>query len=235
MKKICFIWIVILSYCAQLSAQTVTDNPLQKVFTPQMFALSNFSLQAGLNNTVYTEFYKKPTTAIDLRFAYDMSARCVFGLQANLLGAMNYNYTDGMKAKSDTLNDYLLNYELTFSTMNIYLFNRIYLANNTHKRWGLYMATNVGAALVKVKAEPTQSYDANKYEPRPQGIQAGAHTIPTAGLGLGAHWKVGAFLLLPEVMMCMPLNSVKSPYSYNPLPFHFQFNAGVAVPFGKRE
>lgn len=241
MKKNLYLLLATLLSCANIYAQTVTDNPLQKVFRPQMFEMANFSVQVGVNNTLYSGFYNRATSGIDVRIAYDLSRRCVFGLQANLLGKMNYTYLDAVKRSYTpdsgdfTPASYPMQYGLTFNTMNFYLFNRIYLAHNSHKRWGLFMANNIGVALLKTDISPVVEYDETKFELRPQGIQTGSQTIPTMGTGLGAHWKVGAFMFLPEALMCIPLNSVKYPYTYNPLPFHFQFNLGVAAPLGKRE
>lgn len=241
MKKI-FLILATLFSCVGMYAQTVTDNPLQKVFKPQMFAMSNFSLQVGLNDTKYTGIYDKHRTkALDVRFGYDLSPKCVLGIQANLLGAMSFLEHDIVKRSytpdsgDNTPESFTIDYLTSFSTTNIYIFNRIYLANNTHKRWGLYLASNLGAALVKLDISPAGYYDPNKFKPRDQGVQIGSLTIPTMGVGLGAHWKAGPVLFTPEAMMSIPLNAVKYPYIYNPLPFHFQLSGGVAVPFGKRE
>lgn len=240
MKKTFLILATLFSYVA-ISAQSESDSPLRKVFTPQMFDMSSLSLQVGLNATQYTGFYRTTTTAVDARVAYDFSKRCVFGIQANLFGAFSYNYADIIQRNyvpepgDITPSSYPMLYNKNFSTMNFYLFNRIYVANNTHKRWGLYVATNVGAALIKLDVAPAQTYDITKFEPRPQGIKTGSQTVPTMGLGFGGHWKMGRFLGTPEVLMCIPLNETAYPYNYNPLPFHFQFNFGVGIPFAKRE
>jgi hypothetical protein len=194
------------------------------------FDVSNFSASLSGNYTMYKKDFKESTPGIklDLGYSIDEKTRIMLGYtyQMPIKVASVITSTDGIESTETPS-------EVKFDFTTISLAGNYSFINSEEEKFNLYGILGASLVMVKYKEEPKSPLPAGTIDS--DQAEPGKENGFVINLGLGAQYNLGTIRLFADGGIGIPANQTGNTYTYNPIPFHILFNAGVRIPFGTRE
>jgi opacity protein-like surface antigen len=193
------------------------------------FSASNLYGMAAGNYTSYRGTLAKSATGVKFGIGYDLRSRASVNL-TYLLG-FPINQDASFVATNDFGDQINVNGKYALKISAISLMANYFFAGGTNESFGFY--GNVGFSFVSasISGSPTQDYD-HSYTLETTSDKAHGFTING---GLGFQMLLGPVVPFLDGGISFPANTVNGKTVSNPIPFSFNGNVGVRIPFGKKE
>lgn len=180
---------------------------------------------------MYKQDFQQITPGVKAEFSH------AFSEQAD--GALSFTYHAPINFASEAIasdgvsNTYVPT-KLSYNFKTILLNGRYYINDLYEEGFNAFGTIGVGFVLVnakeKLKGQMPAGYTLQQelYKENLSGL--------IGSLGVGAQYRIGPLVPFVDANLSYPASEGSNNYySYNPIPLHFHFNAGVRFVFGSEE